>query len=87
MRPTQSTLALSLGEEDIARLADAVAERLELNGERRWLTVHAAAEYTSLSKDAIRTAAKRGKLESQKGASGRLVFTTEALDSFMGGVE
>jgi excisionase family DNA binding protein len=45
--------------------------------------VDAAAEYTSLSKDAIRTAAKRGKLESHKGPSGRLVFRANDLDDFM----
>ena len=82
-----TTLAFSLGDDDLQRIADAVAARLERPASSQWLTVDGAATYTSLSKDAIRTAHKRGKLEGVKGPSGRLVFRREALDQFLGGVE
>lgn len=79
-----TTLAFTLGDDDLQRIADAVASRLAQHPEHRWLTVKAAVEYTSLSEEAIRTAAKRGKLTGHKGASGRLVFRAEELDRFMG---
>jgi excisionase family DNA binding protein len=82
-----TTLAFSLGDEDLQRIADAVAARLDQRPAVGWLTVDAAAAYTSLSKEAIRTATKRGRLKSHKGDSGRLVFRTADLDTFMGGVE
>ena len=78
-----STISLSLSDDDLQRIADGVAARLELRPERKWLNVEAAADYTSLSKEAIRTAAKRGKLVGHKGASGRLSFRVEDLDRFM----
>ena len=78
-----TTVCLSLGEQDLQRIADAVVARLELRTERRWLTVKGASEYAGLSEEAIRTAAKRGKLRGHKGESGRLVFRTEDVDAFM----
>jgi excisionase family DNA binding protein len=81
-----ATVNFSLGDEDLRRLADAVAARIELRVERRWLTVKAAAEYTSLTEEAIRTAAKRGKLPSHRD-SGRLMFRTDEIDAFMSSPE
>jgi hypothetical protein len=78
-----SALTFSLSDDDLERIADAVAARL---GQRpEWLDVEGASVYTSLSKEAIRTAAKRGRLRSHKGESGRLVFRPHDLDAFMGG--
>ena len=82
-----TTVTLSLGDDDLRRIADAVAARLQREPERRWLDVSAAAAYTSLSKEAIRTAAKRGRLKSHKGDSGRIVFRAEDLDAYMGSPE
>ena len=61
--------------------------RLELRPEAQWLDVQAASTYTSLSREAIRTATKRGKLKAHKGESGRLVFRPEDLDAFMASPE
>jgi hypothetical protein len=78
-----NTLAFSLGDDDLQRIADAVAARLEQRPVVGWLNVQQASEYTSLSKEAIRTASKRGRLLGHKGESGRLVFRLEDLDAFM----
>ena len=77
------SVTLTLEDDDLRRIADAVAARLELRPDNRWLDVKAAADYTSLTQEAIRTAAKRGRLRSHKGDSGRLVFRLEDLDAFM----
>jgi hypothetical protein len=82
-----TTFVLTLGDDDVRRIAEAVVSRLEREPEKRWLDVEAASTYTSLSKEAIRTAAKRGRLAGHKGASGRLVFRTEDLDAFMANPE
>jgi hypothetical protein len=37
-----------------------------------------------LSEEAIRTAAKRGKLRSHRGGSGRVMIRVEDLDRFLG---
>jgi hypothetical protein len=76
-------VTLTLDEDDLRRIGDAVVARLDRPPESRWLDVKAAADYTSLSQEAIRTAAKRGRLKSHKGESGRLVFRLEDLDAFM----
>lgn len=78
-----STVSLQLSSHDVERIAAAVYERLELPTVKRWLDVPAASTYTSLSEEAIRTAAKRGRLRAHKGDSGRLVFTADDLDSYM----
>jgi hypothetical protein len=78
-----TTLAFSLGDDDLQRIADAVAARLDQRPERRWLDVSAASDYTSLTREAIRTASKRGRLIGHKGESGRVVFRVEDLDAFM----
>lgn len=78
-----TTVSLQLSSEDVDRIAVAVTARLQVSAPKRWFDVEAASEYTSLSKEAIRTAAKRGRLQGHKGASGRLVFTIDELDSYM----
>lgn len=80
-----TTLAFTIGDDDIRRISDAVVARLVERPERRWLTVDGASDYTGLTKDAIRTAAKRGKVKYHKGESGRLVFRVEDLDAYLAG--
>jgi hypothetical protein len=83
------TTGIQLREEELQKIADAVAAKLGQHSSAQWLTVKGASVYTSLSPAAIRLAAKRGKVVSHKGASGRVVFRPEELDAFMseGGAE
>jgi hypothetical protein len=76
-------VSFSFSNEDLERIADAVVDRLQGQAPRGWLDVKRAADYSSLSEEAIRTAHKRGRLKGHKGESGRLVFTTSDLDSYM----
>jgi len=78
------TVDFQLSENDLERIAEAVAAKLERPG-KRWYTVDDASVYTGLTPEALRSASKKGRLVSSKGASGRLVFAREALDVFMGG--
>jgi len=80
-----TTVSIELGDNDVRRIAEAVAAILGQHAERQWLDVKKASEYTSLTVEAIRTAAKRGRLPSHKGRSGRLVFLASDLDQYMGG--
>ena len=73
--PSASTpLRFQLDDEDVSRIAVEVAALLKAQPRVGWLDVRRAADYTSLSEDAIRTASKRGRLVGHKGKSGRLVF-------------
>jgi hypothetical protein len=78
-----STLAITISNEDLERIADAVVDRLQAPAPRGWLDVKRAAEYSSLSEEAIRTAHKRGRLKGHKGESGRLVFRVEDVDAYL----
>ena len=80
-----TTASFELGDGDIRRIAEEIASILGQRPEHRWLTVKSASEYTSLSVQALRTAAKRGRLPVHKGPSGRLAFLTSDLDEYMGG--
>jgi hypothetical protein len=80
-----TTLAFSLGDDDLQRIADAVAARLEQRPVVGWLDVKAASVYSSLSEDALRTSYKRGKLRAHKGESGRIMFRIADLDAFLEG--
>jgi excisionase family DNA binding protein len=87
-----SSFSLSLGEDDLQRIADAVAAKLSVAPQlerpesvKRWYSVEEAATYTSLTAGAIRMAVKKKKLEATKGPSGRVVFSRTQLDLFMGG--
>ena len=84
--PTVTTLTFSLGDDDLQRIADTVSSQLKQNSGGRWMTIRAASEYTSLSEEAIRVAAKRGKLVSHK-ASGRVMFHVNDVDAFITGGE
>jgi hypothetical protein len=80
-----STITIGLSDEDVARIATEVAARLEpRGGGAGWLDVKGASTYSSLSEEAIRTAAKRGKLRSHRGDSGRVMFRVEDIDAFLG---
>lgn len=81
-----TTLSLQLSQDDVDRIAQRVTELLEGGWQahrKGWLTVDAAADYTTLTPSAIRTAYKRRKLTGHKGESGRIVFRVEDLDAYM----
>jgi hypothetical protein len=80
-----TTASFELGDGDIRRIAEAIASILGQPSPHRWLDVKKASEYTSLTPEALRTAAKRGRLPGHRGPSGRLVFRTSELDDYMGG--
>lgn len=80
-----TTVSFELGDGDIRRIAEAIASILGQRPEHRWLDMKSASEDTSLSEEALRTAAKRGRLPVHKGPSGRLVFLASDLDQYMGG--
>ena len=79
-----SHVSFSLSDDEIQRIADAVATRLGARtSDDRWLTVKAASEYSSLSEMALRTAASRGRLPSHRGESGRLMFRESDLNAYL----
>lgn len=69
------------------RIAQALAGILESQSStpKGFMTVEAAADYTSLTRQAIRSAHKQGRLKGRKGSSGRLLFAIEDLNRFAGG--
>jgi excisionase family DNA binding protein len=84
-RPAQIALNLELPPEFVESLADAIAERLELPRESRWLDVAEAADHLTTSEDAVRKAAQLRQLPVHQpyGADSRYLFDRDELDAWV----
>jgi excisionase family DNA binding protein len=65
------------------RVADRVAERLAAGAAQRYLTVRAAAAYSSLSEDSIRSLLVSGKLTALRPVAGRVLIDRRELDALL----
>ena len=84
------SLAFTIPEELLAALEERVRrimrEEIERAGTRTpWLDVAGAAEYASMSEEAIRSASKRGQLRSFRSSTGRVRYRVEDVDAFLRG--
>jgi hypothetical protein len=63
-----------------------VRSEIERAGTRTpWLDVAGAAEYASMTEEAIRSASKRSQLRSYRSSTGRVRYRVEDLDAFLRG--
>src|SRR5688572_26831629 len=82
------SVTTAFGEEFFASLARRVAEYLEetigtLSSETRWMDVEAAARYLRTTPDAIRGMVKRGQIPVYRTPTGRLLFGSREIDTWV----